>query len=138
MCLVAEQSDCMLQAIRVQTSSGSTETAVLHLFEMQPSASAHTPAQTHAQTSASLAVQEESIAASPGNPSAADRRVCALHQRSPIRMYMFDSKGTLLNANKAALDGLQPGGQAPSCSQESPCLACVKLALLNSQHLPVA
>lgn len=88
---------CTLQPIKIQTAAGSVETAVLHLFEMQPSVPVQTPAPV------------PSAVASPSSTSAADMRVCALHQRSPIRMYMFDSRGALLIANKAALEGLQTG-----------------------------
>lgn len=83
------------------------ETAVLHLFE-QLSANVETAAPTPAAA--------PDVVASPGSSSANNMRVCALHQRSPIHMFMFDSKGALLIANKAALEALQPGEvYKPAC-----------------------
>jgi len=92
-----EQLDAFpLQPIRIQTASGKVETAILHIFEMQTAG----------------AVPEAATEASAGSVgtdiSSSDRRICALHQRSPIQMYMFDCHGALLSANKAALAGLQP------------------------------
>ena len=85
-----------LQPIRIQTASGKVETAILHIFEMQTAGAV--PA----------AATEASAASVGADISSSDRRICALHQRSPIQMYMFDSHGALLSANKAALAGLQP------------------------------
>lgn len=39
--------------------------------------------------------------------AAADDRLLAMHHRSPIHTYMFDSKGVLLQANNAALSALR-------------------------------
>lgn len=36
--------------------------------------------------------------------SAQDTRVAAMHQRSPIHTFMFDSKGALLVANASAVE----------------------------------
>ncbi len=84
-----------LQPIRIQTASGKVETAVLHIFEMQ--------------TAGAVPTADTASAGSVGaDISSSDRRICALHQRSPIHMYMFGSHGALLSANKAALAGLQP------------------------------
>jgi hypothetical protein len=85
-----------LQPIRIQTASGKVETAILHIFEMQTAAAV--PA----------AATEASVASVGADMSSSDRRICALHQRSPIQIYMFDCHGALLSANKAALAGLQP------------------------------
>ena len=95
--LIQSARCCTPQPIKIQTAAGSVETAVLHLFDMQPLVPAQTPAPV------------PSTVASPSSTSAADMRVCALHQRSPIHMYIFDSKGALLIANKAASEGLQSG-----------------------------
>ena len=76
------------------------ETAILHIFEMQTAG-----AVPEAATEASAAAVGNAI-------SSSDRRICALHQRSPIQMYMFDCRGALLSANKAALAGLQPDSGA--------------------------
>lgn len=41
-------------------------------------------------------------------------RVSAMHDRSPIHTFLFDSQGLLLTANKAALQFCQAGsGQLP-------------------------
>ena len=60
----------LLQAIRVQTSPGHVETAVMHVLDI--------------------------------DCAAADVRLLAMHNCSPIHTYMFDSKGLLLQANTAA------------------------------------
>ena len=105
---------CTLQPIKIQTAAGSVETAVLHLFEMQPSVPAQAPA----------LAPVPSAAASLSSSSAADMRVCALHQRSPICMYMFDSRGALLIANKAALEGAQTGEHhGPALAKDQGCSA---------------
>jgi len=98
-----EQLDAFpLQPIRIQTASGTVETAILHIFEMQ--------------TAGAVPAAAAASAGSEGaDMSSSDRRICALHQRSPIQMYMFDSHGALLSANKAALAGLRPDTGA-SCT----------------------
>ena len=86
----------------------------MHLFEM-PAANTPQPAAPDNYTAAAVPdaidtlatvdaaeVPENSTTTSPG-----DRRICALHERSPIQMFMFDKRGTLLSANKAARKGLQ-------------------------------
>ncbi|DBA95436.1 TPA: hypothetical protein ACH3X3_013305, partial [Trebouxia sp. C0006] len=88
--------------IRIQTASGTVETAILHIFEMQ--------------TAGAVPAAAAASAGSEGaDMSSSDRRICALHQRSPIQMYMFDCHGALLSANKAALAGLRPDTGA-SCT----------------------
>ena len=96
-----------LQPIRIQTTSGKVETAILHTFEMQTPGPAPEAAEAHATASVASRM------------TSSDMRVCALHQRSPIQMYMFNSHGVLLNANKAALQGLEsPAGMlSTSCSE---------------------
>ena len=84
-----------LQAIRIQTAAGAEETAVLHVLEQLEEAAASAPPAGAVTCASSM--------------SFADMRVCALHQRSPIYMYMFDSRGRLLNANKAASRGQLSG-----------------------------
>lgn len=41
--------------------------------------------------------------------SAHDTRVAAMHHRSPIHTFMFDSKGALLVANASAIEACQRG-----------------------------
>lgn len=41
--------------------------------------------------------------------SHAELRVSAMHDRSPIHTFLFDSQGSLLTANKAALQFCQAG-----------------------------
>lgn len=101
---------CPLQVIRVQTTAAAEETAVLHLFEQL----------TVSEETAAPAPPPEAVA-QPSSMSFADMRVCTLHQRSPIHMYMFDSRGRLLNANKAAWEGQQPGGQQPGATSIPAC-----------------
>ncbi|DBA77572.1 TPA: Pde-4p [Trebouxia sp. C0004] len=88
-------ANVVIKPIRIQTASGKAETAVLHIFEMQTAGAV--PAAATAASAASVGT----------NKSSSDSRICALHQRSPIQMYMFDCHGALLSANKAALAGLQ-------------------------------
>ena len=53
--------------------------------------------------------------------SHAELRVSAMHDRSPIHTFLFDSQGWLLTANKAALQCCQAGsGQLIPL----PCLQC--------------
>ena len=54
--------------------------------------------------------------------SHAELRVSAMHDRSPIHTFLFDSQGLLLTANKAALQFCQAGsGQLTGL----PCLQCI-------------
>ena len=107
-CLVFRKHHCgALQPINILTAAGAVETAVLHLFEQ---ASVNVP------TAAPAPAPAADCVTGPSSATAASMRVCALHQRSPIQMYMYDSRGRLLNANKAALEGLQPGDdRKPAC-----------------------
>ena len=113
-----------VQPIRVRTSSGKLETAILHTFEMQ------TP------IPASEAPQAPAAASTASRMTSSDMRVCALHQRSPIQMFMFNSHGALLNANKAALQGLESlaGALSISCSGLG-CVLCIWAAWYISKLL---
>ena len=87
-------SSCvLLQPIKFQTASGRVETAVLHMFEIQTAAS----------------LPEASVASAASKTNSSEMRICALHQRSPVQTFMFDSHGVLLHANKAALASVQTG-----------------------------
>ncbi len=110
-----------LQPIRIQTASGKVETAVLHIFEMQ----------TSAAIPEALVAPATAASSAPSSTSGSDMRVCALHQRSPVQMFMFDSHGALLNANKAALEGLQTGAGKLPC-QTFHQLLCQS----HGRHLP--
>ena len=103
-----------VQPIRVRTSSGQVGTAILHTFEMQ------TP------IPASEAPQAPAAASMASRMTSSDMRVCALHQRSPIQMFMFNSHGALLNANKAALQGLESLAGALSIPySDLGCVPCI-------------
>ena len=43
-------------------------------------------------------------------------RVAAMHDRSPIHTFLFDSQGSLLTANKAALQFCQTGSGQPAAA----------------------
>lgn len=100
---------------------------MLHLFE-----------QLSANVEAAAPAPAPDVVASPGsNTGSADNmRVCALHQRSPIHMFMFDNKGALLIANKAAMEALQPGELCkPACilvSAPYEMMSCLSFALQQS------
>ena len=64
----------MLQPIRVQTSQGSVEEALVHVAEL--------------------------------DADVADTRATAVHDIDPTHTMVFNSQGTLLHANKAALQSL--------------------------------
>ncbi len=49
-------------------------------------------------------VQEALLHIAEVDADIADLRATAVHQRDPMHTMVFDSKGVLLNANKAALD----------------------------------
>ncbi|DBB02619.1 TPA: putative 3',5'-cyclic phosphodiesterase pde-3 [Trebouxia sp. C0006] len=52
----------------------------------------------------------------PEQASIADSRVCAMHDRDPIHTMLYDSKGVLLSANKAAMTAFHidtPGSHMP-------------------------
>lgn len=118
-----------LQPINIQTASGAVETAVLHLFE-QLSA--------NEEAAAPAPAPAPDVVASPGSSSLSvdNMRVCALHQRSPIHMFMFDNKGALLIANKAAMEALQPGELCkPACilvSAPYEMMSCLSFAFQQS------
>lgn len=60
--------------------------------------------------------------------SHAELRVSAMHDRSPIHTFLFDSQGLLLTANKAALQFCQAGsGQLKALP-----------SLVHCMHLPDA
>ncbi len=61
-----------MQPIKVETSPGHVEIALLHVIESE--GSSHT-----------------------------DLRVAAIYDRSPIHTFLFDSEGSMLTANQAAL-----------------------------------
>ena len=44
-------------------------------------------------------------------------RVAAMHDRSPIHTFLFDSQGSLLTANKAALRFCQTGAGRPAATR---------------------
>ena len=106
----------VLQPIKVQMATGKMETAIMHLFEMQAT-NLPQPATPDDCTAAAAFVDAAAAPAAAGDvaevptnsttTSPGDRRICALHERSPIQMFMFDKRGTLLTANKAARKGLQ-------------------------------
>ena len=70
--LSVQKACASMQPIRVETSPGHVEIALLHVIESE--GSSHT-----------------------------DLRVAAIYDRSPIHTFLFDSEGSMLTANQAAL-----------------------------------
>ena len=88
----------------------------MHLFETQSASTATSAALDAAVVDAadtfqpptdSAATEQTDAQTTDANTRGQERRICALHERSPIQMFMFDKRGALLTANTAARRGLQ-------------------------------
>ena len=94
----------------------------MHLFESQSASTATSAALSAAVVGAadnfqppmdSSDAEQSDTQSTDADTRGQERRICALHERSPIQMFMFDKRGALLNANGAARTGLQAhAGQA--------------------------
>ena len=84
-----------LQAIRVQTAPGSIHSGVLHIIKEQ------------------------------NQVNTEDMRVCAMHHWNPVHTFMFNSRGKLLNANRAAKGACQNSSAGGSYL---PCIYLPKVA----------
>ena len=67
--------------------------------------------------------------------SSSEIRISAMHDTSPIHTLMFDNEGTLLTANKTALNSLQASSEGWGTLD---CFLCTMLMCTAAQQHPPA
>lgn len=69
--------------------------------------------------------------------SPTDLRVSAMHDRSPLHTFLFDSQGFLLTANKAALQFCQAGSGQLTPPPFPQCPTVLAYQILHAMCLPL-